>query len=90
MTVVAGTTAAQDNGGTRILRRGYSFPDGIDPQAGTLFFIAFMKNPQQFIKLQTALAAGALNEYIKHTGSANFACPPGLTQGQHWGDTLFT
>ena len=39
----------EHNGGTRILRRGYSFTDGIDPQAGTLlgglFFIAFMKNP---------------------------------------------
>jgi deferrochelatase/peroxidase EfeB len=84
----------EQNDGTRILRRGYSFTDGIDPQVGTLlgglFFIAYMKSPQQFIKLQTALAADALNEYIKHTGSALFACPPGLTKGHHWGDTLFT
>jgi deferrochelatase/peroxidase EfeB len=84
----------EDNGGTRILRRGYSFTDGIDPQAGTLlgglFFIAFMKNPAQFVKLQRSLAADALNEYIHHTGSAVFACPPGLRPGQHWGDTLFT
>jgi deferrochelatase/peroxidase EfeB len=81
------------NGGTRILRRGYSFTDGIDPQAGTLlgglFFIAFMKNPAQFIRLQHALAADALNEYIHHTGSAVFACPPGSRPGQHWGDNLF-
>jgi deferrochelatase/peroxidase EfeB len=84
----------EHNGGTRILRRGYSFTDGIDPQAGTLlgglFFIAFMKHPDQFIKLQTALAADALNEYIQHTGSAVFACPPGLRPGQHFGDTLFS
>jgi len=70
----------EHNGGTRILRRGYSFTDGIDPQAGTLlgglFFIAFMKNPAQFIQIQSALAADALNEYIHHTGSAVFACPP--------------
>jgi deferrochelatase/peroxidase EfeB len=83
----------EHNGGTRILRRGYSFTDGIDPQAGTLlgglFFIAFMKNPSQFIKLQTSLGADALNEYIQHTGSAVFACPPGLNQGQYWGDGLF-
>jgi deferrochelatase/peroxidase EfeB len=83
----------EHNGGTRILRRGYSFTDGIDPQAGTLlgglFFIAFMKNPSQFVKLQQALADDALNEYIHHTGSAVFACPPGLRPGQHWGDTLF-
>ncbi|HEX4062148.1 MAG TPA: iron uptake transporter deferrochelatase/peroxidase subunit [Streptosporangiaceae bacterium] len=84
----------EHNGGTRILRRGYSFTDGIDPQVGTLlgglFFIAFMKNPAQFVKLQTALATDALNEYIHHTGSAVFACPPGLRPGQHFGDTLFT
>ena len=83
----------EHNDGIRILRRGYSFTDGIDPQAGTLlgglFFIAFMKNPSQFIQLQNSLASDALNEYIQHTGSAVFACPPGLRQGQHWGDTLF-
>ena len=86
--------SSEHNGGTRILRRGYSFTDGIDPQAGTLlgglFFIAFMKNPAQFIRLQQALAADALNEYIHHTGSAVFACPPGLRPGQHWGGGLFT
>jgi deferrochelatase/peroxidase EfeB len=84
----------EHNGGTRILRRGYSFTDGIDPQTGTLigglFFIGFMKNPSQFIKLQTSLAADALNEYVHHVGSAVFACPPGLSPGQHWGDALFT
>jgi deferrochelatase/peroxidase EfeB len=75
------------------LRRGYSFTDGIDPQTGTLlgglFFIAFMKNPAQFIRLQRALATDELNEYIHHTGSAVFACPPGIRPGRAWGDTLF-
>jgi deferrochelatase/peroxidase EfeB len=84
----------EHNGGTRILRRGYSFTDGIDPQAATLlgglFFIAFMKSPAQFIKLQQSLADDALNEYIHHTGSAVFAVPPGIRPGQRWGDTLFT
>jgi deferrochelatase/peroxidase EfeB len=83
----------EHNGGTRILRRGYSFTDGIDPQAGTLlgglFFIAFMKDPAQFIQLQRSLAGDALNEYIHHTGSAVFAVQPGLRPGQHYGDVLF-
>src|SRR5580704_776436 len=83
----------EHNGGTRILRRGYSFTDGIDPQAGTLlgglFFIAFMKNPVQFVRLQQSLASDALNEYIHHTGSAVFACPPGLRPGHDWGTSLF-
>jgi len=84
----------EHNGGIHILRRGYSFTDGIDPQAGTLlgglFFIGFMQNPSQFVKLQTSLAGDALNEYIHHTGSAVFAVPPGVRPGQYWGDTLFT
>jgi len=83
----------EHNGGTRILRRGYSFTDGIDPRTGTLlgglFFIAFMRDPAQFIRLQTSLATDALNEYTQHTGSAVFACPPGLKHGGSWGDTLF-
>jgi deferrochelatase/peroxidase EfeB len=84
----------EHNNGIRILRRGYSFTDGIDPQTGGLigglFFIGFMKHPSQFVKLQTSLAADALNEYVHHVGSAVFACPPGLARGQHWGDALFT
>ena len=84
----------EHNNGVRILRRGYSFTDGIDPQTGTLvgglFFIGFMKHPSQFVKLQTSLAADALNEYVHHVGSAVFACPPGLSRGGHWGDALFT
>src|SRR6185437_11740200 len=84
----------EHNGGTRILRRGYSYTDGVDPQTGTLvgglFFIAYMKNPSQFIKLQTSLATDALNEYVHHVGSAVFACPPGVSPGQRWGDGLFT
>jgi deferrochelatase/peroxidase EfeB len=82
-----------ENDGVRILRRGYSYTDGIDPVAGTLlgglFFIAFMKNPGQFVALQQRLGTtDALNEYIEHVGSALFACPPGIAPGGHWGDGL--
>ncbi len=85
----------EENGGTRLLRRGYSYTDGIDPVRGTLlgglFFIAFMKDPSQFITLQQKLGTSdALNEYIQHTGSALFAVPPGVTRGRHWGDALFS
>ncbi|EWT07037.1 peroxidase [Intrasporangium chromatireducens Q5-1] len=81
-------------GGIRILRRGYNFTDGTDGvghlDAG-LFFIAFMRDPRrQFVPMQRALAAkDALNEYIVHTGSALFACPPGTEPGQPWGRALF-
>jgi deferrochelatase/peroxidase EfeB len=83
----------EENEGTRILRRGYSFTDGIDPVTGTLFgglfFIAFMKDPGQFIKLQQMLGASdALNEYVTHIGSGIFAVPPGLIPGLTWGQQL--
>jgi len=83
----------EHNGGARLLRRGYSFTDGIDSTGnllGGLFFIAFMKDPQQFVTVQKALAGDALNEYIQHIGSGLFACPPGVTDGQHWGQGMFT
>ena len=86
--------AHENNNGLRILRRGFSYTDGIDAVTGDLlgglFFIAFMKNPDQFITLQTALGQhDALNEYIQHVGSGVFVTPPGLAAGQDWGGQLF-
>ena len=72
--------------GIEILRRGYNFTDGTDGfghlDAG-LFFIAFVRNPvTQFVPMQNAISRDdALNEYITHTGTAVFACPPGLREG---------
>jgi deferrochelatase/peroxidase EfeB len=82
------------NGGARLLRRGYNFVDGTDGlgrlDAG-LFFLAFQRDPRkQFVPVQRSLArADILNEYIKHVGSAVFACPPGIERGGYWGETLF-
>jgi deferrochelatase/peroxidase EfeB len=87
--------AFEANDGLRILRRGYSFTDGIDPRTGTLdaglFFISFQKDPAQFVTLQRKLGKhDALNEYIRHVGSALFACPQGVPDASgHWGRTLF-
>jgi deferrochelatase/peroxidase EfeB len=84
------------NGGQKILRRGYSYTDGIDADTGLLdaglFFIAFQKDPRkQFVPLQRKLGShDALNEYIRHTGSGLYAVPPGLSgPGDWWGKTLF-
>lgn len=76
----------------RILRRGYSFHDGLatgDYDAG-LAFIAYQRDPRrQFIPIQTRLAASdALNEYLTHTASAIFAIPPGTTASGFIGETL--
>ncbi|MGK9146568.1 deferrochelatase/peroxidase EfeB [Plantibacter flavus] len=78
--------------GTKLLRRGYNFVDGNDDlgrlNAG-LFFMSYQRSPQQFIDVQRALATDALNEYIKHVGSAIFAVPPGASSGGWVGETLF-
>jgi deferrochelatase/peroxidase EfeB len=87
--------APSTNGGQKILRRGYSFTDGMDPRTGQLdaglFFICFQRDPEaQFVAIQRRLGASdLLNEYIKHVASAVFACPPGLRPGQWWGQELF-
>ncbi|WP_193047854.1 iron uptake transporter deferrochelatase/peroxidase subunit [Mycolicibacterium baixiangningiae] len=89
--------SAEHLGGVELLRRSYNFTDGSDGfghlDAG-LFFIAFMRDPRtQFIPMQAELARrDLLNEYITHTGSALFACPPGVRDGDtsaYWGSTLF-
>jgi deferrochelatase/peroxidase EfeB len=56
-----------------------------------LFFIAFQKDPRhQFVPVQRNLGThDALNEYIRHTGSAVFACPPGMAPGESLGAALF-
>jgi deferrochelatase/peroxidase EfeB len=87
--------APESNKGAKILRRGYSFTDGVDPVTGQLdaglFFICFQSDPATgFIPVQRNLATDALNEYIKHTSSALFACPPGPADGQFWGQQLFS
>ncbi len=88
--------AHENNGGLRILRRGYSFTDGTDQSTGELdaglFFICYQKDPRtQFVPLQRKLGANdRLNEYIEHTSSAVFACPPGVKNaGDYWASGLF-
>jgi deferrochelatase/peroxidase EfeB len=87
--------APATNGGIRLLRRGYSFTDGIDSQTGQLdgglFFVCFQRDPRTgFVPVQTRLAASdALNEYIQHVGSGLFAIPPGIASGGYIGQTLF-
>jgi deferrochelatase/peroxidase EfeB len=82
------------NGGVRLLRRGYSFTDGIDPVTGELdaglFFISFQRDPERFAIVQRRLGAtDALNEYIAHTASAVFAIPPGSRGGEPIAESLF-
>jgi deferrochelatase/peroxidase EfeB len=84
------------NGGVRLLRRAYSYTDGLDPQTGSLdaglFMIVFNRDPhRQFAVVQSKLGqSDNLNEYIKHVGSAVFAVPPGVREAGDWyGRSLF-
>jgi deferrochelatase/peroxidase EfeB len=85
----------EQNGGVRVLRRGYNYIDG---QEGTgklaagLFFVAFQQDPHaQFKVLQKRLGTSdLLNEYIAHIGGGVWACPPGVSgPGECFGDALF-
>ncbi len=85
--------AHENNGRVKILRRGYSYTDGINAvgqlDAG-LLFIAYMNDPGSFVTLQRKLgAADRLNEYIAHVGSAVFAVPPAPATGHYVGQALF-
>jgi deferrochelatase/peroxidase EfeB len=82
------------NDGQRLLRRGYSYTDGIDHSqssaSGGQLFICFNRDPRrQFVPIQRRLAASdALSAVTEHIGSAIFACPPGPRAGGYVGRTL--
>ncbi|WP_111766697.1 iron uptake transporter deferrochelatase/peroxidase subunit [Nakamurella deserti] len=86
----------EENGGVRMLRRGYNYTDGQDSRTGLLdaglFFICFQRDAhEQFSVVQTRLGSSDLmNEYVAHVSSALFAVPPGLTgPGDWYGKALF-
>jgi deferrochelatase/peroxidase EfeB len=87
--------APTTNAGVRLLRRGYSFADGVDPETGRLdaglFFVCFQRDPRtQFVAVQRRLSASdALNGFIVHVSSGIFAIPPGIAPGGYVGETLF-
>ena len=96
--------SAAANGGARILRRTYSYNDGLsfvaerwppwrqglEYDAG-LLFIAYQRDPRQgFIKIFEPMAKlDLLNQYATHVGSAVFACCGGTQAGEFIGQKLF-
>lgn len=90
-------SAPEQNNGIKLLRRGYNYTDGQDPDTGKLaaglFFIAFQRDPQaQFKVIQSRLGrSDLLNEYIAHIGGGLWACPPGVSGPGDWfGKSLFS
>ncbi|AYB39305.1 iron uptake transporter deferrochelatase/peroxidase subunit [Brevibacillus laterosporus] len=86
---------AHGDGSIKILRRSYSYADGMDGKTGTLnaglLFLCYQRDPiKQFIPMQHRLAKNdKLNEYIVHRGSGLFACFPGVKKGSYIGEGLF-
>jgi deferrochelatase/peroxidase EfeB len=76
--------AAESNDGVTLLRRSYSYEDG-------LLFLAYQRDPRrQFVALQRRLAGrDALSAYTAHVGSAVFALPPGARPGGFVGDAVY-
>jgi deferrochelatase/peroxidase EfeB len=96
--------AAAINGGAQILRRAYSYNDGVSFTAerwppwrqgmmydAGLFFIAYQRDPRAgFIKIfETMAKLDALNQFTTHTGGGIFACPRGVSAGEFIGQKLF-
>ncbi|MER6360158.1 iron uptake transporter deferrochelatase/peroxidase subunit [Kitasatospora sp. NPDC001527] len=81
------------NGGAAMLRRGFSYHDGLladgSPDAG-LLFLAFQADPRTgFTPVQRKLARGdGLSRFLRHEASGVYAVPPGAPQGGYVGQTL--
>jgi deferrochelatase/peroxidase EfeB len=95
--------AAASNDGAQILRRPYSYNDGVnftterwppwrqgmEYDAG-LFFVCYQRDPRTgFIKIFDRMAKfDMLNQFVTHTGSGLFACPGGIAKGEFIGQRL--
>ncbi len=82
--------APENNGGARMLRRGYNYSEGSDAlgqiDAG-LFFAAFVRDPRVgfYPILDRMTRSDAMTEYLQHVASGLFAILPGVGDS----DTMF-
>ena len=96
--------AAASNGGAQILRRPYSYNDGVNFTAerwppwrqgmeydAGLFFVSYQRDPRTgFIKIFENMAKlDMMNQFATHVGGGLFACPAGVKQGGFVGQELF-
>jgi deferrochelatase/peroxidase EfeB len=80
-------------GGAEMLRRGYSYDDGLLPDGSRdagLMFTAFVRDiPTQFTPVLASLTQhDAMHAFLTHTASAVFAILPGVPAGGFLGQTL--
>ncbi|MEV5369196.1 iron uptake transporter deferrochelatase/peroxidase subunit [Streptomyces albogriseolus] len=86
-------TRPDQNGGAAMLRRPFSYHDGIDadgtPDAG-LLFVCWQADPLRgFVPVQRKLDRGdALTPFVRHEASGLFAVPGGAAEGEYVGQAL--
>ncbi|MFF7447677.1 MULTISPECIES: iron uptake transporter deferrochelatase/peroxidase subunit [unclassified Streptomyces] len=86
-------TRPDQNGGAAMLRRPFSFHDGIDPDGmpdAGLLFVCWQADPLRgFVTVQRKLDRGdALSRFIRHESSGLFAVPGGAAEGEYVGQGL--
>ncbi|MGW0626271.1 iron uptake transporter deferrochelatase/peroxidase subunit [Streptomyces sp. NPDC002758] len=86
-------TRPDQNGGAAMLRRPFSYHDGLNPD-GTpdagLLFVCWQADPLRgFVPVQRKLDRGdALSAFIRHEASGLFAVPGGAAAGEYVGQRL--
>jgi deferrochelatase/peroxidase EfeB len=95
---------AASNDGAQILRRPYSYNDGVNFTAerwppwrqgmeydSGLFFICYQQDPRTgFVKVFEKMAKlDMLNQFVTHVGGGLFAIPGGVAPGEYIGQRLF-
>ena len=95
--------APQSNDGAQILRRAYSYDNGVsfvaerwppwrqgmEYDAG-LLFVCYQRDPRTgFVKLFDRMSKfDMLNQFVTHVGGGLFACPGGVEKGRYVGQAL--
>jgi len=97
--------APATNDGAQILRRSYSYDNGLsfvaerwppwrqglELDAG-LLFLCYQRDPRTgFVKIFENMAKfDMMNQFVTHIGGGLFACPPGAAKGEFIGQRLLT
>ena len=96
--------APENNDGAQILRRAYSYDNGLSYIAerwppwhqgmafdAGLLFICYQRDPRTgFVKIFDKMSKfDMMNQFVTHVGGGLFACPPGAKEGGFIGQPLF-
>jgi deferrochelatase/peroxidase EfeB len=96
--------APESNDGAQILRRGYSYDNGLSFTAerwppwrqgmefdAGLLFVCWQRDPRTgFVKIFERMSKfDMMNQFVTPVGGGLFACPAGATEGGYIGEALF-